>query len=76
MDASERILIGLCAVFVLGTSAQWIAWRLRLPSILLLLSFGFIAGPVSGWLRPQDLVGGLQVPGVAAAGGASRFEWR
>lgn len=31
-------------VLGLGILAQWLAWRLRLPSILLLLAFGFGAG--------------------------------
>ncbi len=30
-------------VLGLGISAQWLAWRFRLPSILLLLAFGFAA---------------------------------
>ena len=34
-------LFFLTAVLALGITAQWIAWRLRLPSILLLLAFGF-----------------------------------
>ena len=41
-------------VVVLAVSAQWIAFRTRLPSILVLLIFGFIVGPVVGhfWGRP------------------------
>ncbi len=39
------ILLGVAALLVLGMGAQWIAWRLKLPSILLLLVFGFFAGP-------------------------------
>jgi len=31
----------LAAVLALGILAQWLAWRFRLPSILLLLAFGF-----------------------------------
>ena len=31
----------LAAVLALGILAQWLAWRIRLPSILLLLVFGF-----------------------------------
>lgn len=31
----------LAAVLSLGILAQWLAWRFRLPSILLLLAFGF-----------------------------------
>ena len=31
-------------ILVLGIIAQWLAWRFRLPSILILLIFGFLAG--------------------------------
>ena len=48
-------LFSIAAVFVLGVSAQWIAWRYRVPSILLLLTFGFIAGPVIGVLDPEAM---------------------
>ena len=48
-------LFSIAAVFVLGVSAQWIAWRYRVPSILLLLTFGFIAGPVTGVLDPEAM---------------------
>jgi NhaP-type Na+/H+ or K+/H+ antiporter len=34
-------------ILALGIGAQWLAWRLKLPSILLLLLFGFVAGPVT-----------------------------
>ncbi len=33
-------------VLALGIIAQWTAWRFRLPSILLLLAFGFGAGQI------------------------------
>ncbi len=45
---SESLLVGIAAVVVLGVSAQWLAWRLGVPSILLLLIFGFVAGPGHG----------------------------
>jgi len=41
-------------VLVLGISAQWIAWRARLPAILVLLVFGFAAGQVAD---PDQLIG-------------------
>ncbi|MCS5538680.1 MAG: cation:proton antiporter, partial [Roseibacillus sp.] len=31
----------LALVLALGILAQWLAWRLKLPSILILLAFGF-----------------------------------
>lgn len=40
----ESPLIYLTAVFVLGIAAQWLAWRFKLPAILLLLGFGMLAG--------------------------------
>jgi NhaP-type Na+/H+ or K+/H+ antiporter len=51
----EPILIDVTIVLVLGIGAQWLAWRFRLPSILLLLLAGFMAGPVIGLLSPEAL---------------------
>ena len=51
----EPILIDVTIVIVLGIGAQWLAWRFRLPSILLLLMAGFVAGPVTGLLSPDAL---------------------
>ncbi|MBL4590999.1 MAG: sodium:proton antiporter [Phycisphaerales bacterium] len=44
------ITIGI--IVVLGVGAQWLAWRLQVPSILLLLVFGILAGPVMRTLFP------------------------
>ncbi len=42
----------LSGILALGVGAQWLAWRLRLPAIVLLLAFGFALG----WLSPaRDL---------------------
>ena len=43
----------LAGILFLGVGAQWLAWRLRLPSILLLLLFGFLAGPVAAAVTPH-----------------------
>ncbi len=52
--APEQLpLVYFASVLALGTMAQWLAWRLRLPSILLLLAFGF----GMGWfMHPDELV--------------------
>ncbi|MCB0351864.1 MAG: sodium:proton antiporter [Bdellovibrionales bacterium] len=50
-------MTGLATVLFLGIVAQWIAWRFHLPSIILLLLFGFVAGPVTGFIDPDQLVG-------------------
>ena len=48
-------LVYLTWILALGISAQWIAWRLKLPSILLLLGFGFAFGRISG-VRIDDFL--------------------
>lgn len=40
----DERLIYFTAVLALGIAAQWLAWKWKLPSILLLLAFGFAAG--------------------------------
>ena len=60
-------LVVLSAIFVAGFACQWIAWRLKLPSILFLLLTGIFAGPVMGWLDPEALLGDLLTPVVSIA---------
>lgn len=70
----QEIAVGLAAVIVLGVGAQLIADRLKLPSILLLLVTGAVAGPVTGFLDPNDLLGDLLSPLVSLAVGIILFE--
>ena len=72
--SSETLLIAIAGVFVLGIGAQWLAWRFRLPSILLLLVFGFLAGPVTRFLPPEMLQGDWLFPFVSLAVGIILFE--
>ncbi|MDI9640890.1 sodium:proton antiporter [Kamptonema cortianum] len=53
----EQTGIALAAVFLLGVGAQWIAWRIRLPAIILLLLAGLVAGPFTGFLNPDQIFG-------------------
>jgi NhaP-type Na+/H+ or K+/H+ antiporter len=70
----ENPLIGLVSIIVLGMFAQWLAWRLRLPSILLLLLSGFVVGPVTGLLDPTALLGDLLFPVVSLSVAIILFE--
>ena len=74
MDDAENILLGLASIFVFGIGAQWLAWRVKLPSILLLLAFGFIAGPGTGWLVPDEMFGDLLFPIVSLSVALILFE--
>ncbi|MFZ5832028.1 MAG: cation:proton antiporter [Planctomycetota bacterium] len=74
MGHSEQLLVGLASIVVLGIGAQWLAWRLKLPSILLLLTTGFVAGPVLGIVNPQALLGDTLFPLVSLSVGVILFE--
>ena len=71
---SERALIEFVSIIVLGIIAQWLAWRFRFPSILFFLVFGFIAGPVTGFLHPDTLMGDLLLPIVSVSVALILFE--
>jgi len=62
---SESVLVSLAVIVVFGGAAQWLAWRLGLPSILLLLVAGFVAGPATGLVDPDGLLGDLLLPVVS-----------
>lgn len=46
-------LLYLTELFVLGIAAQWLAWRMKLPAILLLLGFGFATNL---WVDPTRII--------------------
>ncbi len=51
-------------VVACGVAAQWLAWRLRIPAIVLLTATGLLVGPVFGVLRPSEDFGSLYRPMV------------
>ena len=58
----------------IGFLCQWLAWRVRLPAILFLLLAGIVAGPVTGLLHPDQLLGDLLFPIVSLAVAVILFE--
>ncbi len=70
----EQILANIVLVIVLGIGAQWLAWRIRIPSILLLLLLGFLAGPITGIIAPSTLHGEWLFAFVSLAIGVILFE--
>ncbi|SFH60036.1 cation:proton antiporter [Planctomicrobium piriforme] len=70
----QPILVALATMIIFGTGAQWLAWRLRLPSILLLLACGFVAGPVLHIVRPDEMFGELLFPFVSLCVAVILFE--
>jgi len=69
MIAAKIALIG-----VLGVGAQWLAWRVHLPAIVLLTAVGIAAGPWLGLIDPVADFGALLRPMIAIAVAFILFE--
>jgi NhaP-type Na+/H+ or K+/H+ antiporter len=61
-------------ITVLGISAQWLAWRFRLPAILLLSLAGLAAGPGLGLIHPGEQLGAMLNPLVGLLVSVILFE--
>lgn len=72
MQAGAALAFALIALA--GLCCQWLAWFLRVPSILFLLLAGIVAGPAFGWLDPDALLGELLFPLVSLAVAIILFE--
>ncbi|KJG38224.1 sodium:proton antiporter [Photobacterium angustum] len=70
----EMIGLTIAGLGVLGLSCQWLAWRMKLPAILLLLMAGLIIGPVTGVFNPNILFGDLLFPLISLSVAVILFE--
>ncbi|MBN2732641.1 MAG: sodium:proton antiporter [Balneolaceae bacterium] len=70
---AEQILLGLVSIIFFGIGAQWLAWRTKLPAILLLLIAGIVAG-ATGLLNPDLVMGDLFTPFISLSVGIILFE--
>lgn len=69
-----HLLILFTGIGLATIASQWLAWRLRLPSILFLLLIGVIVGPVLGVFHPDQVFGELLFPLVSLAVAIILFE--
>lgn len=71
---SEYYELGVATVLGAGLGAQWLAWKFRLPAILVLLCFGILCGPVFQVVDPDALFGDGLVSLVSLSIGIILFE--
>ena len=64
----------IAGLIALGVLAQWVAWRLKLPAILLLLLLGLGLGPWLHLYNPDELLGELLFPVVSMSVAIILFE--
>ena len=69
----EQTAVYLASILALGMIAQWLAWRLRVPAIVLLLACGFLCRYLAG--PPNEIISeDLHFPLVSLAVGVIMFE--
>ncbi len=61
-------------IAVVGVAVQWMAWRFRVPAIVLLTVAGFVVGPYLGWVVPSEDFGEVLRPFVQLAVALILFE--
>lgn len=65
----EIMLIGL-----LGIGSQWVAWRYRMPAIVVMSITGLLVGPIFGFMNPEEDFGSLYKPIISVAVAIILFE--
>lgn len=66
---SQMMLIG-----ILGIGSQWVAWKFRLPAIVVMSVAGLIVGPFLGLMNPEASFGELYSPIISVAVAIILFE--
>ncbi len=70
----DHLILIIVGIVALGVGAQWLAWRLRLPAIILLALAGVVAGPVTGLIDPAAEFGELLQPLISLCVAIILFE--
>ncbi|WP_138933975.1 cation:proton antiporter [Roseovarius arcticus] len=67
-------VMAFALVGAIGVGAQWLAWRLHLPAIVLMLLAGLAIGPGLGLFDPERDIGPLMGPMISIAVAIILFE--
>ena len=67
-------VMAFALVGAFGVGAQWVAWRFRLPAIVVMLVAGIVVGPLTGLFDPERDIGALTGPLISLAVAVILFE--
>ncbi len=75
LASESQLPLTVAIILTLGVGGQWLANRLRIPGVLLLLTAGILVGPVFGVVHPEDDFGvDVLFPVVSLAVGLLLYE--
>lgn len=72
MDPS--LLFEITLIGLLGIGSQWVAWRYRMPAIVVMSVTGLLVGPIFGLINPGEDFGDIYSPIISVAVGIILFE--
>lgn len=61
-------------ILLLGILSQWVAWKYRMPAIVIMSVAGLLVGPIFGLIDPQESMGELFGPIISFAVAIILFE--
>lgn len=68
------ILFEIMLIGILGIGSQWVAWRYRLPAIVIMSVTGLLVGPIFGLINPEQSFGEVYDPIISIAVAIILFE--
>lgn len=60
--SSQEVLNIIGLILLAAILAQYIAWNIKVPAIILLTLFGFVLGPILNWVQPREVFNHLFDP--------------
>ncbi|AXI01052.1 sodium:proton antiporter [Sporosarcina sp. PTS2304] len=70
----DSLVMDLMLVVLIGVGSQWVAWRTRMPAIVVMAIAGLLVGPIFGLINPQQSMGELYGPIITFAVAIILFE--
>ena len=70
----DAVVVAIVTVAGLGVAAQWLAWRMKLPAIVLLAAVGLLMGPGLDLIHPGEAFGEFLRPVVSLCVAIILFE--
>src|SRR5690625_4778056 len=71
---SSSLLFTIMLIGGLGIGSQWVAWRYKIPAIVVMSISGLIVGPIFGIINPEQEFGVLYDPMISVAVAIILFE--
>src|SRR5690625_220279 len=68
------LLFEIMLILVLGIGSQWVSWKYRMPSFVVMSLSGLLVGPFLGFMIPEESFGALYNPFISIAVAIILFE--